>query len=169
MKPSLLRPLLLASAVSVFAATLTCVEAAASSNPGAAQAPIGAGAEYHPMKAGNAAKPEKPPRIAQGQTITLSDHLVKGKITIVDFTSDYCPPCRAIAPKLDELHRRRDDLAVVKVDINRPDVRRIDWQSPVAQQFALRSVPHFKIFDGEGKLIAEGNEARQRVNEFLAN
>jgi len=55
----------------------------------------------------------------------------------------------------------------VKVDINRPDVRKIDWQSPVAQQFALRSIPHFKIFDGEGKLISEGNEARDTVYGWL--
>lgn len=112
-------------------------------------------------------KPDSPPRIAQGQTITLADHLVKGKITVVDFTSDYCPPCRAVSPKLDELHRRRDDVAVVKVDINRPDVRKIDWQSPVAKQFALRSIPHFKIFDGEGKLISEGDEARDTVYGWL--
>lgn len=167
MKSSLLRPLLCVTAV--LAASLARVEAAAGSAPAQVPAPASVGAAYQPMQAGHAAKPETPPRVAQGQTITLADHLVKGKITIVDFTSDYCPPCRAISPKLDELHRRRADLAVVKVDINRPDVRRIDWQSPVAQQFALRSIPHFKIFDGEGKLIAEGNEARQRVNEFLAN
>ena len=74
---------------------------------------------------------------------------------------------RAVSPKLDELHRRRDDVAVVKVDINRPDVRKIDWQSPVAKQFALRSIPHFKIFDGEGKLISEGNEARDTVYGWL--
>lgn len=167
MTPSLLRPLLLVTAV--LAASLELVDAAAGNAPAQAPAPAGVGAAYQPTQAGSAAKPAKPPRIAQGQAITLSEHLVKGKITIVDFTSEYCPPCRAISPRLDELHRRRGDLAVVKVDINRPDVRKIDWQSPVAQQFALRSIPHFKIFDGEGKLIAEGNEARERVDDFLAN
>jgi len=56
------------------------------------------------------------------------------------------PSLRAIAPKLAELHKSRDDIAVVKVDINRPGVKGIDWSSPVAQQYKLHSIPHFKIF-----------------------
>lgn len=113
------------------------------------------------------AKPAVPPRISQGERVTLSEHLVKGKITIFDFTSEYCPPCRQIGPLLDELHRRRDDVAVVKVDINRPDIKRIDWQSPVAQQFGLRSIPHFKIFDQNGHLVSEGQEAYDEVTRWL--
>lgn len=121
----------------------------------------------HAADGSDATKPALPPRISQGQTITLSEHLVKGKITIFDFTSDYCPPCRQIGPLLDELHRRRDDLAVVKVDINRPDVKRIDWQSPVAKQFSLRSIPHFKIYDANGNLRSEGQEAYDEVTRWL--
>jgi len=64
--------------------------------------------------------------ISRGQEVDLADHLVAGKITIFDFYSDYCPPCRTISPKLEELAGRRDDIAVVKVDINRSGVRGID-------------------------------------------
>src|SRR5476649_268796 len=91
-------------------------------------------------------KGAKPLRIAMGEEVQLSDYLVPGKITIFDFTSQYCPPCRAIAPHVEKLHLTRDDIAVVSVDIDRPDVNVIDWNSPVARQYDMHSIPHFKVF-----------------------
>ena len=112
-------------------------------------------------------KGAKPAHISFGEKVELSDHVVAGKTTIVDFTSKYCPPCVAIAPKLDKLHADRADVAVVKVDINRKDVKGIDWQSPVAHQYKLESIPHFKVFGPDGKLMAEGKEARAMVQQML--
>jgi thiol-disulfide isomerase/thioredoxin len=116
---------------------------------------------------GRDTKGEKPLRISQGQKVDLSRFLVKGRITVFDFTSEYCPPCRGYADPLYQLHRRRDDVAVVKVDINRPEIHRIDWESPVAEQYELRSLPYFKIYSPEGKLLVEGQEARQVVDNWL--
>jgi thiol-disulfide isomerase/thioredoxin len=112
-------------------------------------------------------KPTKPERIAQGSEVKITDYLVPGKTTIFDFTSEYCPPCRAVAPHLDKLHATRDDIVVVKVDINRPSFKGIDWSSPVAKQYQLGSVPHFKVYDGDGKLVAEGKPASQLVYSWL--
>lgn len=117
--------------------------------------------------AGGGQKKEKPERIAFGQKVDLTEHVVPGKTTIFDFTSNYCPPCRRIAPMLDALHERRDDIAVVAVDINRPQVKGIDWDSPVAKQYRIRSVPQFKIFGPDGKLQAEGDEASKLVMGWL--
>ena len=114
-----------------------------------------------------APKGAEPAHIAMGQTIVLADQLVPGKTTIVDFTSKYCGPCQVYNEPLAKLHAARADLAVVKVDINRPDVKRIDWQSPVAQQFKLQSIPHFKVYGPDGKLLAEGNDARALVHKFV--
>src|SRR4051794_4025329 len=72
------------------------------------------------------AKGEKPLRIAQGKTVNLADYVVPGKTTVFDFTSEYCPPCRAIAPQLEKVHQKRADVVVVAVDINRPGVKGID-------------------------------------------
>ncbi|HEY5550327.1 MAG TPA: thioredoxin family protein [Opitutaceae bacterium] len=115
----------------------------------------------------NKEKTEKPERISQGQEVQITDYVVKGKTTIFDFTSEFCPPCRVIAPKLDKLHADRADIVVVKVDINRPDVRGIDWKSPVARQYALNSIPHFKVFGPDGKLKVEGDEAYELVNGMV--
>ncbi len=108
-----------------------------------------------------------PDKIAHGAEVDITKHLVSGKITVFDFTSDYCPPCRQISPMLDELHARRDDLAVVKIDINRPDTKGIDWKSPVAAQYQLRSIPHFKVYGADGKLMAEGDAAAEMVFGWL--
>ncbi len=112
-------------------------------------------------------KGPEPAHISHGQTVTLADYLVPGKTTVFDFYSEFCPPCRRISPKLEKLHQTRDDIAVVKVDINRPGVRGIDWQSPVAQQFKLESIPHFKVYGPDGNLKAEGDPAYEMVSGWL--
>jgi thiol-disulfide isomerase/thioredoxin len=109
-----------------------------------------------------------PLKISHGAEVTLADYMVPGKTMVFDFTSEYCPPCRALAPRLDKLHADRTDLAVVKVDINRPDVKGIDWQSPVARQYGLRSIPHLKVYGPDGKLLAEGDAAYEMVAGWLA-
>jgi len=98
-----------------------------------------------------------------GQEVDITQLAVRGKTTIFDFYSEFCPPCRKISPLLEELDKKRDDIVVVKIDINRPNVRGIDWQSPVARQYGLQSIPHFVIFDPEGGKKAEGQDAYRQV------
>ncbi len=99
--------------------------------------------------------------------VVLSEQIVPGQTNIVDMYSEYCPPCRQIAPYLKKLDEARDDIHVVKVDINRPDIRGIDWQGPVAKQFKLRSIPHFILISPEGELIAEGKTAYKQVVRMI--
>lgn len=122
---------------------------------------------FQPLLAETRVKPDKPERIAFGQTVNLADYLVPGKTVVFDFTSEFCPPCRAISPHLDKLHAKRADVVVVKVDINRPDVRGIDWGSPVAKQYGMNSIPHFKVYGPDGQLQAEGKPARELVTSWF--
>ena len=114
-----------------------------------------------------AAEAEHPIRIAMGEEIELVDYVAPGQITIFDFMSDYCPPCRQIAPYLEKIHAERDDITVIKVDINRPGQRGIDWRSPVARQYGLSSIPAFKVYDAEGALVAEDREAQEMVFNWI--
>ncbi|MGQ9730423.1 MAG: TlpA family protein disulfide reductase [Candidatus Zipacnadales bacterium] len=107
-------------------------------------------------------------RISHGAEVELAEYVVKGKHTIFDFYSDGCPPCRELAPKLEALAERREDICLVVVDINRPGKRGIDWDSPVARQYQLESIPHLRIYGPEGEEIARGDEARSRVERWLA-
>jgi len=116
---------------------------------------------------GRDTKGEKPLRISQGQAVDINLFLVKGRITIFDFTSEYCPPCRAYSDPLYELHRQSVNLAVVRVDINRPEIHQIDWESPVTKQYGLNSLPFFMVYDAKGKKVAEGAEAKKMVDRWL--
>jgi thiol-disulfide isomerase/thioredoxin len=110
-------------------------------------------------------------QVSQGAEINLADYVVPGKTTIFDFSSDYCGPCRTYTQPLAQLHSKRADIAVVRVDINRPDIKGIDWKSPVAREFQLESIPNFKVYGPDGKLIAEdgpdSNAARLIVDKFI--
>jgi thiol-disulfide isomerase/thioredoxin len=112
-------------------------------------------------------RPAHPETISQGEPVRLADHLVLGGYTVFDFTSPYCGPCRQIAPYLDRLHAARQDVTVVKVDINRPGYRGIDFRSPVARQYQLQQVPYFKVYDGAGSQIAEGEPAWKMVAGWI--
>jgi len=132
---------------------------------------------------GKHSKGEKPLAISQGQPVDLKDFLVPGMITIFDFTSEYCPPCRGYADPLLQLHRQKAGIAVVKVDINRPEIHKIDWSSPVAKQYDLHSIPHFKVYGPDGRLVAEdkitfgpdgqpvdrNSAARQLVDKWISS
>jgi thiol-disulfide isomerase/thioredoxin len=103
-----------------------------------------------------------------GQTMDLNKLPVRSKITVVDVFSPYCPPCMKLAPLLEQLAQKRSDLAIKKVNIQRPEVSgKIDWQSPLAQQLGLRSVPHFMIFNAKGRLESQGQEATKQVIGWL--
>jgi thiol-disulfide isomerase/thioredoxin len=103
--------------------------------------------------------PAKIRTIAHGERVNLEDYLTPGKTTIFDFYSEYCYPCMQLAPRIEALVQRREDLMLVKVDLNRPGHVGIDWGSPVAQQYNMRNIPHLKIYGPDGKLQAEGDKA----------
>lgn len=95
--------------------------------------------------------------------VNLEKMIVKGKTNIIDFYSEYCPPCNKIAPFLRKLDEKRGDIAVIKIDINRKGITGIDWESPVATQFELKSIPYFIVISPWGKLICKGKEAYRYV------
>jgi thiol-disulfide isomerase/thioredoxin len=102
-----------------------------------------------------------------GAALDINSLLVKGKTTVIDFHSPYCPPCVKLAPLMAKLAKKRPDLAIIKVNINRPGVNGIDWRSPLAQQYQIRQVPFFMIFNPQGQSVAQGREATQTVGGWL--
>ncbi|TSA13336.1 MAG: thioredoxin [Deltaproteobacteria bacterium] len=102
-----------------------------------------------------------------GQTLEVRSLLAQGKTTLIDFYSPFCPPCVQLAPIMARLAAKRPDLAIKKVNINRPEVKEIDWRSPLAQQYQIRQVPYFMVFSPKGQLVAQGREAAETVGRWL--
>lgn len=75
---------------------------------------------------------------------------------LVDFTADWCPPCRMIAPHLEALDAERSDLDVVSVDV--------DANTATAARFGILSMPTLVLFDGgveRGRIV--GAQPRRRI------
>jgi thiol-disulfide isomerase/thioredoxin len=119
------------------------------------------GVEFSPGQVINSANP--------GEEISIDYYVQEGKTTIFDFYSDYCPPCRKISPRLERLDRKRDDIVVLKVDINRPGRKGIDWGSPVVRQYRIKFVPFFMIYDPSGRRTHEGRAAFYEVGKLLSS
>ena len=102
-----------------------------------------------------------------GQPVDIKKFVKPGQTTIIDMYSKYCPPCEKIAPILAAVAAKRPKTQVVKLDINRPNVTgTIDFDSPLAKQQKLNFVPFILIFDEQGKLQHQGQEAINKVVEW---
>lgn len=89
--------------------------------------------------------------ISRGSEVVLEDHLVPGKYVLFDFYADWCGPCRALEPHLNALAGRHDDrLALRKIDV-------VNWDSAVARQHRLSSIPHLVLYGPDGVRLAAGD------------
>lgn len=57
---------------------------------------------------------------------------------LVDFWAPWCGPCRIVAPHLEELAAERDDLTIVKLNV--------DDNPQTAGQFNVMSIPTLLLF-----------------------
>jgi len=80
---------------------------------------------------------------------------------VVDFYADWCGPCKAMAPVLDDFaHARAGAVLVAKVDTDRNQV--------TASRFEIRSIPTLILFEGGTEVGRElGAIPRQRLDQMV--
>jgi thioredoxin 1 len=84
---------------------------------------------------------------------------------LVDFWAEWCGPCKAIAPILDELAGEvGGKIKIAKVDV--------DQNQQIAGQFSIRSIPTLLIFKGgvvEEKMVGALNKAAltEKITPYL--
>ena len=59
---------------------------------------------------------------------------------LVDFWAPWCGPCRVIAPSLEEISEERDDIRIVKLNV--------DDNQVTAARYQVMSIPTLILFKG---------------------
>ena len=87
-------------------------------------------------------KPVELTELNFSQEVLKSDRPV-----LIDFWAEWCGPCRAIAPLVEQLAKEYDGrLKVGKLDV--------DNQQGIATQYGIRSIPTLLIFKA-GKVVEQ--------------
>lgn len=86
---------------------------------------------------------------------------IKDKKVLIDFWATWCGPCRALAPKLEEISKEQSEVEILKIDV--------DQNPNLASQFGVRGIPTLIFLDKEvvkGELV--GNVPKEDILKLIS-
>lgn len=92
---------------------------------------------------------------------TFENEVIRsGKTVLVDFWADWCGPCRMLSPIIDEISEDREDISVVKVNVD---------ESPgLAARFHIMSIPTVMVFkNGNVEHTSVGLKSKSELLNLL--
>ncbi len=94
---------------------------------------------------------------------TFADEVLNSKDTImVDFWAEWCGPCRAVSPILDQIaEEHADKIKIVKLNV--------DDNPQMAMKYQITSIPAMKVFrNGEVVKTVIGAKPKPAIEADLA-
>jgi len=103
--------------------------------------------------------------MTQDKKETFGDIIGGDKLVLIDFTAEWCGPCKLMKPILEELRQRMGDkIRILKIDIDRSPV--------VSDAFNIQSVPTLMLIQNKNILwrqsgVMQTIQLEKIINQFL--
>ncbi len=104
--------------------------------------------------------------MAGGNTIVVTDanfeQQISTGLSLVDFWAAWCAPCKAIAPKLEEIASELGDkIKILKMDVDN------NGQAPA--KYSIRAIPTLILFK-DGKVVDQvmGNVPKEQLLSMIS-
>lgn len=99
--------------------------------------------------------------------IHVQRFLAPGKSTVLFYFSPYSDDTAYFSERLERLTQIRHDICVRTININRPEIQEIDWDSPVIHDAEIPSLPYFRIYDSQKRLRSHGRPALEQITRWM--
>ncbi len=93
--------------------------------------------------------------------ITQDDlqEVVESGPVLIDFYTDWCAPCKALKPMLDEIAQDRTDFTVVAVNVEN--------SVSLAEKYGITTVPTMMLINGKHQQKIIGMRSKSDLTELI--